>query len=80
MVDEARGYLIRQFDTAWKLTSFHLNGLTTEECLWRPARQGLHVHQEPGGEWRADWPTDEGYDLGPPSIGYARFLYAVRVS
>ena len=42
-VDETRGYLIRQFETAWKLTSIHLNGLATEECLWRPAQQGLHV-------------------------------------
>ena len=70
MADEARGYLIRQFDTAWKLASFHLDGLATEECLWRPARQGLHVHRGPGGSWRADWPDHEGYDLGPPSIAW----------
>ncbi len=70
MVDEAGGYLIRQLDTAWKLTALHLNGLTTGECLWRPARQGLHVHQHSDGGWRADWPTHEGYDLGPPSIGW----------
>lgn len=68
--DEARGYLIRQFDTAWKLTAFHLNGLATEECLWRPALQGPHVHQDADGAWRADWPTHEGYDLGPPSIAW----------
>ena len=53
---------------AWKLTSYHLEGLTTEECLWRPAREGLHVHQKPDGTWQTDWPTHEGYDLGPPSI------------
>ena len=70
MVDEAPGYLMRQFDTAWKLTTFHLHGLTTGECLWRPARQGLHVHQDSAGEWRADWPAYEGYDLGPPSIAW----------
>jgi hypothetical protein len=63
-------YLTRQLDTAWKLASFHLGGLTTEECLWRPARQGLHVHRDAGGEWRADWPDHEGYDLGPPSIAW----------
>ena len=40
---EARDYLIRQLDTAWQLTSFHLDGLTTEECLWRPAREGAEV-------------------------------------
>ena len=47
MADEARDYLIRLFETAWKLTRFPLNGLTTKECLWRPASDGLHVHQDP---------------------------------
>jgi hypothetical protein len=70
MADEARDYLIRQFDTAWKLASFHLDALTTEECLWRPAHRGLHVHHVPDGKWRADWPDHEGYDLGPPSIAW----------
>ena len=70
MADEARGYLIRQFDTAWKLASFHLDGLATEECLWRPAREGLHVHRVSDGRWRADWPDHDGYDLGPPSIAW----------
>ena len=32
MADEARGYLTRQFATAWKLASFHLDGLTTAEA------------------------------------------------
>jgi hypothetical protein len=54
-----------QFDIAWALTSYHLDGLTTEECLWRPARVGLHVHQDTDGVWRADWPDREGYDIGP---------------
>lgn len=70
MVDEARGYLIRQFETAWKLTSIHLTELATEECLWRPAQQGLHVYRAPDGKWRPDWPDHEGYDLGPPSIAW----------
>ena len=68
--DAARGYLLRQFDTSWRLASVHLDGLTTEECLWRPAPAGLHVHPLPGGRWRADWPSHEGYDLGPPSIAW----------
>jgi hypothetical protein len=42
MVDEARVYLMRQFETAWKLTNFDLDGLATDECLWRPAHKGLH--------------------------------------
>jgi len=70
MTDEARRYLVRQFETAKKLLDFHLDGLTTEECLWRPAQQGLHVHRTAEGHWRADWPDHEGYDLGPPSIAW----------
>lgn len=70
MADDTRGYLTRQFETAWKLASLHLHGLTTGECLWRPAQAGLHVHQVPNAGWRADWPDHEGYDLGPPSIAW----------
>ncbi|CAN97209.1 hypothetical protein predicted by Glimmer/Critica [Sorangium cellulosum So ce56] len=70
MASEVGGCLLRQFEIAWQLTSFHLDGLSTEECLWRPADQGLHVRQTPDGQWRADWPEHEGYDLGPPSIAW----------
>jgi hypothetical protein len=70
MVDDAHSYLIRQFETAWKLADFHLNGLTTEECLWQPAYKGLHVHQTPDGKWHADWPEREDYEIGPASIGW----------
>jgi hypothetical protein len=66
----AGGYLVRQLDIAWMLAAYHLDGLTTDECLWRPARQGLHVHRGADGRWRADWPEHEGYDLGPPSIAW----------
>lgn len=66
----ARGYLLRQFDTAWALTEYHLEDLTTEECLWRPAEKGLHVRKDAGGAWRGEWPESEGYDLGPPSIAW----------
>jgi len=67
---ETRDTLRRQFEIAWALTSYHLNGLTTEECLWRPASVGLHIHRSPDGTWRADWPDREGYDIGPASIGW----------
>lgn len=70
MPDEAPEYLRRQLATAWSLTSIHLTGLTTEECLWRPASSGLHVHQLHDGRWRADWPEHERYDLGPASIAW----------
>jgi hypothetical protein len=63
-------YLIRQLETAWKLANFHLDELTLEECLWQPARKGLHVCQVSEGRWRADWPDHQGYSLGPPSIAW----------
>ena len=66
----ARDYLLRQLDTAWKLASYHLDGLTTEECLRRPAPVGLHVQRRADGTWRADWPEREDYDIGPPSIAW----------
>jgi hypothetical protein len=62
--------LLRQFDTAWALTQYHLTALTTEECLWRPASCGLQVVQHDDGRWRAEWPEHEGYSLGPPSIAW----------
>lgn len=65
-----RDVLLRQFDTAWALAAYHLDGLTTEECLWRPAATGPHVRRDAEGVWRADWPEHEGYDLGPPSIAW----------
>lgn len=70
MQNEPLRTLNRQFETAWKLTSYHLSDLSTDECLWRPAPKGLHVHQDENGRWQADWPTSEGYDLGPPSIAW----------
>lgn len=70
MSDDTRAILIRQFDTAWALTQFHLEGLGTDECLWRPGRVGLHVRQRAEGDWHADWPEHEGYALGPSSIAW----------
>lgn len=70
MGDDARDFLLRQFETAWKLTRFHLEGLSTEECLWRPDAAGVHVRREANGEWRADWPDHEDYSIGPPSIAW----------
>jgi hypothetical protein len=67
---QARDLLLGQFDMAWKLTAFHLDGLTTKACLWRPASEGLHVRQGADGAWRADWPDRETYDIGPASIGW----------
>jgi hypothetical protein len=70
MPAELLTFLLRQFDISWKLATYHLDGLTTDECLWRPASAGLHVHCDGDGQWRADWPDRESYDLGPPSIAW----------
>jgi hypothetical protein len=66
----ARDTLANQLALAWQLTTYHLESLTTEECLRRPAARGLHVHRLADGTWRADWPEHEGYDLGPSSIAW----------
>lgn len=65
-----RDILMAQFEIAWSLTSYHLESLTTKECLWRPAARCLHINEDDTGQWRADWPEHEGYDIGPPSIGW----------
>jgi hypothetical protein len=70
MNEEARDFLVRQFDMSWKLAAYHLDGLTTAECLWRPAPKGPHVRQLDDGRWQADWPDNESYDAGPPSIAW----------
>lgn len=64
-----RDLLLRQFDVAWQLAWHHLETLSTDECLWRPADRGLHVRQTADG-WVADWPTHEGYELGPSSAAW----------
>lgn len=65
-----RDTLLRQFDMAWRLNAYHLETLTTEDCLWRPAPAGPHLYQGEDGLWRAELPTREDYDLGPASIGW----------
>ena len=62
--------LKRQYGIASKLLYFHLDGLTTDECLWRPAASGLHVYPQSDGRWLADWPDSEAYAIGPASIGW----------
>lgn len=70
MASGTRELLLRQLEIAWALASYHLDGLTTDECLWRPAARGLHVKPDGHGAWQAEWPEHEGYDLGPPSIAW----------
>lgn len=64
-----RDLLRAQFQIAWALVSYHLESLSTEECLWRPATRCLHVTKD-GDRWRAEWPENEDYGIGPPSIAW----------
>jgi len=70
MPNELAALLLRQHATAWKLAAYHLEGLSLEECLWRPSAKGLHVSMSDDGRWRGEWPEHEGYDLGPPSMAW----------
>ncbi|MFY2558102.1 DinB family protein [Corallococcus terminator] len=70
MTHPVRDTLLGQLDIAWALTQYHLESLTTEECLRRPGQVGLHVQQGADGLWRAEWPQHEGYDLGPASVAW----------
>jgi len=65
-----RHHLARQLNTSWSLLSLHLSTLGDDEALWRPAEVGLHVHQDDGGAWTAEWPEREDYDLGPSNIAW----------
>ncbi len=58
-----------QLSMAWQLLDYHLTGLSDEEALWLPAQRGLTVRHE-AGDWVADWPESETYDIGPPSIAW----------
>ena len=40
MTDDARDYLMRQFETAWKLTSFHSTGSPPTICARQGERDG----------------------------------------
>jgi DinB superfamily len=70
MYSDLRDVLLRQLDVSWRLASYHLDGLTTEECLWRPARVGPRLIEMEPGRWGARIPKHERYDLGPATIGW----------
>ena len=70
MTERLCACLLGQFDLAWKLASYHFDGLTTEDCLWQPEPRGPHVRRDEGDAWIADWPPNEEYSAGPPSIAW----------
>jgi hypothetical protein len=70
MSGETSDVIRRQLDVAWRLTSHHLDGLTTAECLWSPASRGPRLLETRPGVWHAELPEHERYELGPASIGW----------
>ena len=66
---DIRNLLDFQFDISWQLLEYHLTEVEDEECLWRPRKTGLHVH-ESDGIWWVDWPDSESYDIGPASMAW----------
>ena len=62
--------LLNQFHDIWDLLTYHLQTLTTEECLRRPGSKGPHIFQDKNGQWHGNLPEREDYDIGPPSIGW----------
>jgi hypothetical protein len=61
--------LRRQLRGAWSLAVLHLEGLTGDEALWQAASSGPRVRLEEG-RWTADWPEDESYAAGVPTIAW----------
>lgn len=68
-IENLRNTLNFQFDICWQMLEYHLGDLKDDECLWRPSSKGLHVNNE-FGVWKADWPENEDYDMGPSSIAW----------
>lgn len=62
--------LTKQLEISWQLLSYHLNGLTIEECLWQPADNGIYLTKDENGEWIGGFPETEGYDVGPTNIAW----------
>lgn len=68
-IDCIRDTLKFQFDISCQMLEYHLSSIEDVECLWKPCPKGLHVNNK-SGEWCADWPETETYDIGPSSIAW----------
>ncbi len=58
-----------QFSIAKQLLDYHLTSLDQEEYMWPSPKSSLHIKEEKG-EWYAELPHTEAYDIGPPSISW----------
>ncbi|WP_059103435.1 DinB family protein [Shouchella shacheensis] len=58
-----------QFSISKQLLDYHLTSLEQEEYMWKSPKSGLFL-KEFEGEWFADLPETESYDLGTPSVAW----------
>ncbi|WP_066186591.1 DinB family protein [Gracilibacillus timonensis] len=58
-----------QFSISRQLLEYHLSSLSQDEYMWRSPNSGLYI-QEVDGNWYADLPESEAYDIGTPSIAW----------
>ncbi|WP_103091861.1 DinB family protein [Tetragenococcus halophilus] len=58
-----------QFDISKKLLEYHLDSLSQDEYLWRSPNCGLYI-QKINGNWYANFPEHENYELGTPSVAW----------
>ncbi|MDF2892395.1 MAG: DinB superfamily protein [Clostridia bacterium] len=61
--------ILFQIDMCWQLYLYHMDNLEEAEALWAFSPTGLQVRQQEEG-WGIDWPENEGYEIGPPSISW----------
>ncbi len=62
--------LLNQFEISWQLLSYHLNGLSIEECLWKPTEKGVFLKKADDNTYKGSFPETEGYEIGAPNIAW----------
>ncbi len=66
----SRELLRWQFDLTWALAEVHLDALTEEDFLWRPASLVWTVHRGEDEQWRPDWADTEPDPVPVPTIAW----------
>ncbi|WP_280504759.1 DinB family protein [Nocardia farcinica] len=66
----ARGLLNWQFELTWAPAEVHLNALTEDDFLWRPAPVVWTVHRGEDGRWRPDWAEIEPDPMPAPTVAW----------
>lgn len=64
-----KAHVLFQLDMCWQLYGYHTETLEDREAYWAFRPSCLQVRRQEGG-WRIDWPEEESYRMGPPSIAW----------